>query len=104
MMMKAKKHVFRCERCGAECMIYKKGKNHRVLVCPTCGVLATNGLLKKIGGFLGSVPHPGIQITKAAGSLLSGEEERPASPQPTHRHRSSPLKSLYYVDKALGGR
>lgn len=27
-------------------MIYRKGKNHRVLVCPRCGVLATNGLLK----------------------------------------------------------
>lgn len=43
-----KKHPFLCEICNSECMIYKKGKSHRVLVCPRCGVLATNGKLGKI--------------------------------------------------------
>ncbi len=39
-----KKHQFHCEKCGNPCEIYKKGKKHRVLVCPECGVLATNPL------------------------------------------------------------
>ena len=43
-MCMKKKHPFRCEKCKSECMIYKKGKGHRVFVCPECGVLATNGL------------------------------------------------------------
>ena len=38
----AKRKSFCCQRCGLPCTIYKKGKGHRVLVCPTCGVLATN--------------------------------------------------------------
>lgn len=41
--MKRKKHVFYCEKCDNPCLIYKKGKQHRVLVCPMCGILATNG-------------------------------------------------------------
>lgn len=40
----AKKHQFHCQKCSAECVIYKKGKGHRVLVCPNCGVIATNPL------------------------------------------------------------
>lgn len=43
-MAKARKHQFHCEKCGAPCEIYRKGKKHRVLVCPSCGVLATNPL------------------------------------------------------------
>jgi hypothetical protein len=42
--MKKSKHQFHCERCGSPCDIYKKGKNHRVLVCRKCGVIATNPL------------------------------------------------------------
>ena len=43
-MAKKRKHQFHCERCGSGCEIYKKGKGHRVLVCPRCGILATNPL------------------------------------------------------------
>ena len=39
-----KKRQFHCEKCGNPCTIYKKGKKHRVLVCPECGVIATNPL------------------------------------------------------------
>lgn len=42
--MKKKKHQFHCQSCGSPCEIYKKGKGHRVLICPNCGVLATNPL------------------------------------------------------------
>lgn len=42
--MKKLKRTFHCERCGNPCTIYKKGKNHRVLVCPQHGVIATNPL------------------------------------------------------------
>lgn len=41
-MARRKKHQFHCQKCNEECTIYKKGKGHRVLVCPRCGVLATN--------------------------------------------------------------
>ena len=37
-----KRHNFHCQFCGMECTIYKHGKKHRVIVCPVCGVLATN--------------------------------------------------------------
>lgn len=50
--MARNKHHFHCEKCKAECIIYKKGRGHRVLVCPNCGVLATNGL--KLSGLAGT--------------------------------------------------
>jgi hypothetical protein len=42
--MAKKKHTFHCGDCGSPCSIYKKGKGHRILVCPKCGVIATNPL------------------------------------------------------------
>ena len=42
--MKKKKHIFHCQICHSPCMIYKKGRGHRVLVCPEHGVIATNGM------------------------------------------------------------
>lgn len=59
--MKKAKHQFHCQSCAAPCDIYKKGKGHRVLVCPNCGVLATNpNVFKKIArGALRSVPVVG---------------------------------------------
>jgi hypothetical protein len=42
--MAKRKRIFHCERCGNPCTIYKKGKAHRVLVCPQHGVIATNPL------------------------------------------------------------
>jgi len=39
-----KRRQFHCQECGSACEIYKKGKKHRVLVCPQCGILATNPL------------------------------------------------------------
>lgn len=39
-----KKHVFHCAKCNSPTQIYKKGKGHRVLICPKCGILASNPL------------------------------------------------------------
>ena len=57
------KNTFYCENCDSACLIYKKGKSHRVLVCPKCGVLATNGkgVLKSVAkratrGVIGEIP------------------------------------------------
>lgn len=39
-----KKKVWHCTHCHCPCEIFKKGKGHRVLVCPHCGIIATNPL------------------------------------------------------------
>ncbi len=63
--MAKKKHQFHCEKCGQPCEIYKKGKKHRVLVCPECGVIATNPLPLVAGAMLAS----------AASSLFKKKEK-----------------------------
>lgn len=80
-----KKRSFRCNMCQSECTIYKKGRKHRVLVCPRCGVLATNpglgatigagigsailpGAGTAVGGFLGNIAETALFKKKAAGS------------------------------------
>jgi len=59
-MMKKNKHQFHCEKCASPCDIYRRGKNHRVLVCPNCGVIATN-------------PKAGKKISKRVGKAILGE-------------------------------
>jgi len=39
--MAKKKKQIHC-RCGSEANWYKKGKNHRVLICNRCGMIANN--------------------------------------------------------------
>lgn len=78
--MRKQKHQFHCEKCNSGCTIYRKGKKHRVLVCPRCGVLATNpfsagGALTgaATGATLGSVvPGIGTAAGAAAGGLIGG--------------------------------
>jgi len=74
MMRKSKKRQFHCEKCGLPCEIYKKGKKHRVLVCPRCGVLATNptALGKIAKGALRSVPFVG----DIAAEFVGGKEKK----------------------------
>lgn len=36
-----KKKVLHCV-CGMPTQTYKKGKGHRIILCPSCGVIATN--------------------------------------------------------------
>lgn len=56
-------------------MIYKQGRKHKVLVCPVCGVLATNpisDILPYAGAALGAlVPVAGeTGVSEAAGYAL----------------------------------
>ncbi len=81
-MAKSKKHIY-CQKCGNICNWYKKGKNHRVLVCPKCGILAHNPIpwatIGKIGGSL--IPIPGASIVgEMLGSAVEGasSNEKPA--------------------------
>lgn len=74
--MARKKHDFHCKKCNSTCTIYKKGKGHRVLVCPRCGVLATNPFSVSdtlgdaaAGAAIGSIV-PGIGTT--AGAIIGG--------------------------------
>lgn len=116
----AKTHAFHCSKCNSECTIYKKGKKHRVLVCPLCGVLATNpfsagGALggAATGATLGSVvPGIGTGVGAVAGGLIGGfldgkkpekvttrsSEERPPSPS------GDRYTTQERVHDALGGR
>jgi len=56
--MARKKRQFHCGHCGSPCEIYKKGRRHRVLVCPHCGVIATNPISLRgvLGSVAGSIP------------------------------------------------
>ncbi len=72
-----KKRQFHCERCGNPCEIYKKGKKHRVLVCPECGVIATNPL-----PLLATAIPTALKLGKKAGKLIGigkGKESKEES-------------------------
>jgi DNA-directed RNA polymerase subunit RPC12/RpoP len=42
MAHKRKKKGWKCNRCGQSVNIYRKGKKHRIMHCPVCGVIAIN--------------------------------------------------------------
>lgn len=72
----AKKHPFHCQKCNNVIEIFKKGKKHRIMVCPLCGVIATNpfslagaGSGALLGAELGSIV-PGIG--NVAGAVIGG--------------------------------
>jgi hypothetical protein len=100
--MAKKKHPFHCEKCNSECMIYKKGKGHRVFVCPECGVLATNGrgIIRKVAkGLLRSVPVVG----DVTAELISKDSTQPLSKVPL-QHRPYNSHSLDRIKYALSGK
>lgn len=80
--MAKRKHQFHCNTCNSPCDIFKKGKAHRVFVCPQCGILATNpfslkGALKGgAKGAIGSIPIAGGAIL---GALEGGSEGKQAA-------------------------
>lgn len=91
-MVRKLKHQFHCEKCGSGCTIYRKGKSHRVLVCPNCGVLATNpfSLGKAVLGAAKTLPIAGAVI----GAVSEGFTSSPApAPTPVHHERG------YRVDR-----
>jgi len=98
--MARKKRQFHCEKCSSPCMIYRKGKAHRVLVCPRCGILATNpfSFKRALGGGLtgaaAGAPIAGVGAIPGAigGALIggfTGGDDAPRSPAPSTGVRSS---------------
>ena len=123
--MVRKKHPFHCEKCNAECMIYKKGRAHRVFVCPNCGVLATNGKLNlgragsgaTLGATIGSVvPGLGTAVGGAVGGVAGavsglfdkGDKANVGGASPKQKIITDSLdkanKGERYVKLALGGK
>lgn len=93
---KVKKHQFHCEKCSSPCEIYKKGKAHRVLVCPNCGVIATNPLplLAMAAPFAIKAAKKLLTKSTPEGEVKASHEQSVHSP-----FVSSP--SAYYIEKAL---
>lgn len=84
-----KKRQFHCQKCGSGCTTYRKGRAHRVLVCPNCGVIATNpsvtGALggASTGATIGSLfPGIGTLVGAGVGALVGsiGSDNKPDSP------------------------
>ena len=97
-MAKRKKRQFHCERCGNPCTIYRKGKAHRVLVCPMHGVIATNPFSLKgalgggLAGAAAGAPIAGVGAIPGAiggaviGGLTGGDDKPPTTPPPARSH------------------
>ena len=104
--MKHRKHQFHCQRCGSPCEIYRKGKNHRVLVCPNCGVLATNptvaGKLLKIGASL--IPGVGGVASALIGGIQDNKAEKKPKEHTEHHYQShTPTYGERAINKELYG-
>jgi hypothetical protein len=94
----AKKKHFHCQKCNSPCEIYKKGKKHRVLVCPQCGVLATNPISFKglASAAASSIPIVGGLASYAVDNI-GGK-----SPKSSNLPTASPIHShLTAFEKAL---
>lgn len=110
----AQKRIFHCNTCAKPCTVYKKGKKHRVLVCPSCGVLATNPFSfgraaggASAGAAVGSViPGAGTAVGAALGGIIGGfggsseskESQGGATRPPNSRSR---LNALDWANRAL---
>lgn len=67
-----KKRHFHCEKCGSEIAIYRKGKKHRVMVCPGCGILASNPIpqsIKKGAYYVNKAANIGLGALPVIGSI-----------------------------------
>jgi hypothetical protein len=101
--MARRKHQFHCAKCHSACTIYKKGRSHRVLVCPHCGVLATNpfsamGGLEgaATGAALGSiVPGVGTAIGAGVGGLIGAFSGGGGKPKPSTGSVSPPSPAAH---------
>jgi ribosomal protein S27E len=100
-MSRHKAKSFHCQKCGAPCTIYKKGKAHRVLVCPSCGVIATNptvaGSILKAGASM--IPVFGGVASSLIGDAQSRKANKTASPSMSgisseHHNKTSFEKAL----------
>jgi len=112
----AKKREFHCQQCNSVLTIYRKGKKHRVLVCPEHGVLATNPFSfgraatgAATGGAVGTaVPVIGNIAGAVAGGLIGGfsgkEKSSPRAEGVSARPQTHRLNALDWADRALSTR
>jgi len=100
---KRKKHQFHCEKCQSPCEIYKKGKKHRVLVCPKCGVIATNPLpLALIAALAPTIIEGVSSLISKPKSSKSERQTTEGGNLPTYKPRNTITKGERYVNLALG--
>ena len=93
----ATKKQFHCQKCNSACTIYKKGKKHRVLVCPQCGVLATNPLSFKgaLSAAASSIPIVGGLASYAVDNIGGKSPKTSNLPTvPSHSHLTAFEKAL----------
>lgn len=114
-MIVAKKHAFHCNQCNEPLSIYKKGKKHRVLVCPTHGIIATNPFSlagAATGATTGAAIGSAVPIVgTAAGGILGGvigafssRKKSPISQTPegvSARVSTQRLNALDWANRAL---
>lgn len=94
--MRKKKHQFHCQKCNNPLEIYKKGKGHRLLVCPHCGILANNpglmgSVVKRLArGALGEIPGASLIMEGAGlvGDVLGSKKEETKTPS-VHVHKNA---------------
>jgi len=99
--MKKKKHQFHCMECNTPLEIYKKGKSHRILFCPSCNkVVAMNpSIFGKIAkGIAKSVPILGTAVS--VGEELFKKKAVEGTTPAKARHDDSAFK-VYKLEKAL---
>ncbi len=98
----AKKRQFHCQNCASACEIYKKGKAHRVLVCPSCGVIASNpqvlGKIAKRGAkaLIGEIPGASLIMEGVglAGDIFGKKKQARAETPRTQNKLTSFEKAL----------
>lgn len=101
-MSKRKKRVFHCSKCGNPTETYKKGRKHRVIICPRCGIIASNPL-----PLLALAASALPSVIEGASSFLS--DKKSSTPKDTARlpitkydNLDKPNKGERYVKMALG--
>ena len=65
-----KKKQIHC-RCGSPAEWYKKGKNHRVLICARCGMIANNPAPLIAAGLSMAAPY----VIEKGAQLLGGKKK-----------------------------
>jgi len=98
-----KKRQFHCQTCGNPCETYRKGRKHKVLICPHCGVIATNPLPLALLAAAPSIIEGVSGIFGKKKKKAGKEEEEGGSKRIFYDSADKPNKGERYVKMALGG-
>lgn len=104
--MVKKKHIYHCSKCGSPCTIYKKGKTHRLLSCPRCGILASNPLPLLALAASTLAPMAISAAKKRFTRKKTTDSDSPTQTEPRYQKRvfdslDKPNKNERYIDLAL---